>query len=109
MSVIQSREKLWDSIESVNEVFKVSSSENNVSIFTYGNGSATLKVTADNLQQGQVFDDLTWSDRFVVSMKNGVINSTLTEEGNYLSFIGDVKYLRFENVSGFTKIEIATY
>ena len=107
MSAITQRQVMWDGTKS--NVMNVTSAEGNLSVFTYGNGTATLKVSIDILKDGMTFDDLTWTDRFLVAMKNGNTNATVSSEGNYITFVGDVKYVKFDNVSGFDKIEASTY
>ena len=95
MSVINKRQTMWDGIES--KVLNVTSAEGNLSVFTYGNGTATLKVSIDILEEGKTFDDLTWTDRFLVAMKTGNATPNMTSEGNYITFVGDVKYVKFTN------------
>ena len=98
MSIINKNKIMWDGTESC--ILNVSACEGNISVFTYGSGSATFKVSKD----GIVF-----TERFLVRMKDGDTNSTITTEDNYITFIGDAKYAKFDNVSGFEKIEASTY
>ena len=95
MSQLIAEVEIYNSADGVCKELRTDSSSN-VTLTTYGNGSAVFECSSDSGK--------TWHERFTVNMGNMNCSSNLNGEGMFYTIVSDVDYIRVTNVTGYDRI-----